>query len=1010
MSCHQSLSRHKKACKQNINRKPSEHICNACGKQFPRRYLFIAHIKKCTGKRVVNYGVGKISCPYENCKNQYQFKVDLYEHLYTEHKADLKPPEIRIFESYKDFEKWKTNIEDESFSYFAQQYGKRNGRSYFYCQHDGSKKSHLQNQQPNKTTRKNKKGRIKKNDLCLAMMSLKYLPDGKMKVAYRPTHLHPCRPQDLQHQPLSTSTNEYISKLLAWNVPPRKIVQNLRDDSYKRANRLRRSSIKLKRDNLVKIKTITERMRKKNSSLRFSNDDAESVYFKVMILMKEEYNPILIYKPKGEKTVIGPEGSEHLPQDVFLLAFQTKEQLEMMVEGCKEILAIDETHSTNPYDRYQLLNMMVRDKFNRGYPVGHAISSRSDEAVLQFVFKAIKERCPDLKINCCITDDDPTLINAVNAGFGEAVWHLLCVWHIHRTIQSNIREHVKDSDLVSEIYSIMCVLIDEPDECQFLKLKDSFLLEYSHKCPTFKDYFNKTFLPKARKWAKCYRLDHHGETETTMLVESFHNILKTVYMKRRPNKRLDDLVDLLLTIEEDYYTRYTNAILLNSMSDKDYSDLSKRHLKGMEINDSDVTQISQRCWTVRSQDKNSTEEYIVVRCADQCLSDSCIFNCCYCDTLCSHLFTCSCPDIFPLCKHLHKLFSIIAVSEPDATEEKEPEFFTAAENTETVDNETVGQSHENHEERSFQRRIEAIRKIMQDLDNKFLDTSPVKRLLPRIENTFRDIQTQCEVLCEDPVIAVTEMDVKSKTAPNEKLKKQLKPFEKKSRKRKKTGLQKPNRRSVTELKDFLLHEQEEEENVDADLSDHFPQFSNEQTSDKPVKADDTPLFDIVLEYEGIKISSLHLKALHPDINSTELPSLLRADPKFVHGYLYDEVINVYLKLLCAENVNMYACDTTVALRLCSGKHDFKNFSLKLSSKSVILFPGNLDDKHWVIIAVEVSTCSMLYYNSLSSPESLLSPSERKFLSAAARLLRDVFPLVKAWSVKRHFDLQNKRIL
>ncbi|XP_052121990.1 uncharacterized protein LOC113217748 [Frankliniella occidentalis] len=968
--------------------------------------MFKAHVTNCSGKKLPNHGVGNMSCPYDKCPKRFMFKIDLCEHLYADHKADIKPPETHLFKNFEEFSKFKTKIEDETYSYYSQQFGKRNGRTYYYCQHDGAQKSHRRNDEATrKTDRRNKKGPIKKNNLCLSMMAVKCLPNGSIQVAYRPTHLHPCRPQDLKHQPLSTETNQYISKLLSWNVPPSKIVECLRGDSYKRNNRLSRSSIKLKRDNLVKKKTITERMRKKKSSLRFSNNDAESVYMKVNKLIQENYNPVLMYKPLGEKTIIGPKGSENLPDDVFVLAIQSKEQLEMMVEGCKEILVIDETHSTNSYD-YKLLNLMVRDKFNLGYPVGHAICHPSEETTLQYVFKAIKERCPDLSINCCITDDDPKLINSVNAGLGEAIWHLLCVWHIHRTIQSNLRERIKDNDLVNEIYGIMCVLIEECDESQFIQLKDSFLNEYSNNCPEFTKYFNNTFFPKAHKWAKCYRLKPHAETETTMLVESFHNILKTHYMKRAPCKRLDDLIDLLLDIEEDYYVRYTNSVLLKTMSDKDHRALSRRHLKGIEIKDSDVTLVSERFWTVKSQEKDSSEVYSVVMCADQCSSDSCIYACCYCDTLCSHLFSCSCPDMFPLCKHIHKVFSMIELSKPLEKEKKEPEFFLGAfENNIPLVEETAADSRSNYTERSVQQRIQKIREIMEDFDKTYLDNSPVKRILPQIETTLTDLQTQCKVLCFDPPRAVPEMEVKTQTAPNEKLQKQLTPFVKKTKKRKPTALKKPHKKCVTEIKDFLLQEhQESEENVDSDLAP-LSELNHEQATGEPTIDIDNPL-DVVIEYQGIKVLSLHLKALNPTLDERELPLLLQADSKFVHGYLYDEVINIFLKMICNESV--YACDTTVAQRLCSGNQNFKSLPKKLSSKEFILFPGN-SGNHWIIIVAEVKSSSLWLYNSLSCTGSLLSTYERQMLSAVAKFLKNVFIETKSWSIKRHFDIQKDTV-
>lgn len=235
---------------------------------------------------------------------------------------------------------------------------------------------------------------------------------------------------------------------------------------------------------------------------------------------------------------------------------------------------MDETHSINSYG-FKLLNLIVKDKFNQGYPVGHAISSKSDEATLQFVFKAIKDRCPELSINCCITDDDPALINSLESGIGEPVRHILCIWHIHRNIQSNLRHYIKDSDLINEMYEVLCVMVEAASEEEFQNLVKSFNEEYAHKAPLFYKYFNDTFLPKAKKWAKCFRLAEHGCVETTMLVESFHNILKSVYLKRILNRRMDDLLDLLIQIEEDYFTRYTNALNMECLPSKELKDIKQ---------------------------------------------------------------------------------------------------------------------------------------------------------------------------------------------------------------------------------------------------------------------------------------------------------------------------------------------------------------------------------------------------------------------------------------------------
>ena len=41
-----------------------------------------------------------------------------------------------------------------------------------------------------------------------------------------------------------------------------------------------------------------------------------------------------------------------------------------------------------------------------------------------------------------------------------------------------------------------------------------------------------------------------------MYAESFHKVLKTYYLERMPNERVDDLINVLLTFEEDNYWQH----------------------------------------------------------------------------------------------------------------------------------------------------------------------------------------------------------------------------------------------------------------------------------------------------------------------------------------------------------------------------------------------------------------------------------------------------------------------
>ena len=65
--------------------------------------------------------------------------------------------------------------------------------------------------------------------------------------------------------------------------------------------------------------------------------------------------------------------------------------------------------------------------------------------------------------------------------------------------------------------------------------------------------FKVNYKDRAKQWAMCYRNFEHANTDTNMYVGSFHNVLKAYHMERKPNKRVDDLINVLLTYEEDNY-------------------------------------------------------------------------------------------------------------------------------------------------------------------------------------------------------------------------------------------------------------------------------------------------------------------------------------------------------------------------------------------------------------------------------------------------------------------------
>ena len=108
-----------------------------------------------------------------------------------------------------------------------------------------------------------------------------------------------------------------------------------------------------------------------------------------------------------------------------------------------------------------------------------------------------------------------------------------------------------------------------------------------------------------------------------MFVESFHNKLKTFFMERRPNKRVDDLINLLLkTEEEDYWRRKRDVEYYESLVDQPTGQIN-RHEKGINIPDAHVNRIDEEIYEVVSQSNNECQ-YFMKKINNECNDHDCL--------------------------------------------------------------------------------------------------------------------------------------------------------------------------------------------------------------------------------------------------------------------------------------------------------------------------------------------------------------------------------------------------
>ena len=141
-----------------------------------------------------------------------------------------------------------------------------------------------------------------------------------------------------------------------------------------------------------------------------------------------------------------------------------------------------------------------------------------------------------------MSDDVEQFYSAWIATFDGKPRKLSCNWHVDRVWRRSISNFIKTEEDQVSIYHTLRVLMEEMEEQKFYSLLESFLSSIQsdkafEKCS---DYFDAKYGRRYEQWAFCYR--KRAGINTNMYAESFHRVLKHVYMKGKINKRLDSII------------------------------------------------------------------------------------------------------------------------------------------------------------------------------------------------------------------------------------------------------------------------------------------------------------------------------------------------------------------------------------------------------------------------------------------------------------------------------------
>ena len=317
-------------------------------------------------------------------------------------------------------------------------------------------------------------------------------------------------------------------------------------------------------------------------------------------------------------------------------------------------MCVDATHETNQYS-FLLITIMVIDQFGEGVPVAWCITTREDTVMLKQFFKSLREKSGSLVPSVFMSDDASQYWNAWSSIYGDSTKStkkLLCAWHIDKSWRKGLQEHVKDVNGRVKLYMYLRTLLLEVDVGRFRAMLQQFMSMIATSEPDFCNYFQRTYSTRADQWATCHRIGMF--VNTNMYLESFHRLLKFVYLEGKVNKRLDYLISILLKVAKNKAFEHFQKIHKGKTTHR-IAAINKRHrlANDMIVEGHTIEALSDTSWRVKSE-KQHDKQYTVSLCEEQ-RDCTCKIRCCGCN-VCIHMYTCSCVDSAlhtTVCKHVH---------------------------------------------------------------------------------------------------------------------------------------------------------------------------------------------------------------------------------------------------------------------------------------------------------------------------------------------------------------------
>jgi hypothetical protein len=338
---------------------------------------------------------------------------------------------------------WKSHYEEENNVYYTKATGAKGLKTYYYCNRSG----YFSTKGKGVRTIKSQ-GTNKLDTYCTASIITNKCKTTGILAVYI-CHTHYGHPLSIGHIPIQKDTRLAIASKLVSGVSGENIINNIRESIGSEIKRI----YLLNRKDINNIKQAF-----KIDNAQKDNDDATSVAAWVEEMKNDQSNPVILYKPQGERQ---PAHCDNLSDDDFLIALQTPLQQQMLQTFSQDqTVCIDSTYGVTGYE-FILTTILVIDEFGEGFPVSWCLSNREDQLLYENFFRAIRDKCGIITSSFSMTDDAEQFYNAWVSVFGKGkMQKLLCSWHVDRAWKAALNK-IQDKDMQKTLYHNIRLLMDE---------------------------------------------------------------------------------------------------------------------------------------------------------------------------------------------------------------------------------------------------------------------------------------------------------------------------------------------------------------------------------------------------------------------------------------------------------------------------------------------------------------------------------------------------------------------